>query len=314
MASATGVFDIRQCEWDRELLRYLKVKPQTLPSVVSSDSQTFRLKGSFAKRWPRLKDALWFPAIGDGAADNVGSQCVKKNKAALMVATSGAMRIAYAGEPPEQIPSGLWCYRIDRKRVIIGGALSDGGGLYQWLKANLKIKLSDAAIADEIARRGAAAHGLAFMPFVFGERSTGYHESAAGTVVGLRSSHDAIDILQAAMESVAYRFAEIHDQLECVFKISEIVASGGALREFPVWAQIIADVLGRDLMHQPPQESSSRGAVLLALESLGKIENIENAPAPIVETKAYHPKCHAIYKIARKRHREIYNAIINSNK
>ena len=39
-----------------------------------------------------------------------------------MVGTSGAMRVAYEGEPPKEIPPGLWCYRIDRRRVIIGGA------------------------------------------------------------------------------------------------------------------------------------------------------------------------------------------------
>ena len=63
----------------------------------------------------------------------------EKSKAALMIGTSGAMRVAYRGDVPAKIPSGLWCYRIDRKRVIMGGALSDGGGLYQWLKENLRL-------------------------------------------------------------------------------------------------------------------------------------------------------------------------------
>ena len=31
-----------------------------------------------------------------------------------MIGTSGAMRVAYRGEPPQKIPPGLWCYRIDR--------------------------------------------------------------------------------------------------------------------------------------------------------------------------------------------------------
>ena len=55
-----------------------------------------------------------------------------------MIGTSGAMRVAWEGKPPDKIPNGLWCYLIDSKRVVMGGALSDGGGLYHWLKDNLR--------------------------------------------------------------------------------------------------------------------------------------------------------------------------------
>ena len=44
----------------------------------------------------------------------------------------------------------------------------------------------------------------------------------------LLQTHDAVDIFQAAMEAVAYRFAEILKQLNSVVKVKEIVASGGA--------------------------------------------------------------------------------------
>lgn len=302
MASGTGIFDIHRCDWDRELLSFLKIRPSNLP-LIADDSPTFSLNSRFAKRWPQLKNAHWFPAIGDGAADNIGASCVAKNRAALMIGTSGAMRVAYAGEPPKKIPAGLFCYRIDRKRVIIGGALSDGGNLYQWLKLNLTVPK---APEDEMRRRGAAAHGLTVMPFFSGERSTGYNENAKGAILGLAVAHDAVDILQAAMEAVAYRFAEILDQLNSVTKIKEIIASGGALRDSPVWTQIIADVLGRDLIINNAGESSMRGAVLLALESLGKIESIESFPAPADSVLEHHPKCHAAYKLARKQHQDLY--------
>src|SRR5205814_387376 len=185
---------------------------------------------------------------------------------------SGAMRVVYKGEPPKQIPSGLWCYRVDRKRVILGGALSDGGGLYRWMQNTL---LLDKNVEDEVAKRAPVSHGLTFLPFLAGERSTGYHESAKGSIIGLTAATNSIDLVQAAFESVAYRFAEIFDQLNSVVKIKKIVASGGALRNSHIWTQIIADVLGRDLTLPDTREASSRGVVLLALESIGKIKSIE---------------------------------------
>jgi gluconokinase len=312
MASATGIFDIRKSVWDAPMLRFLKIKQANLPSIAATDSDTFRLNASFAKRWARLKDARWFPAIGDGAANNIGAGCLQKSKAALMIGTSGAMRAAYKSEPPESIPPGLWCYRIDRKRVILGGALSDGGGLYHWLKENLRLPLADNKTESEIAKREPDGHGLTFLPFLAGERSTGYHESARGAILGLRSSTDTIDIVQAALESVAFRFAEIFDQLNKVVKVREIVASGGALRESPVWTQIIADVLGRNLSLPDTREASSRGAVLLALETIGKIESIEKIPTPEGRNFRADTRRRSVYKKARENHQKIYDVLMSS--
>lgn len=312
MASGTGIFDQRKCEWDDQLVKFLKIKKTNLPVIVA-DGATFKLSSKFVKRWPRLAETQWFPAIGDGAANNFGVGCLTKSRAALMIGTSGAMRIAYKGEPTEEIPPGLWCYRIDSERVIIGGALSDGGGLYDLLKRNLRIDMSDEAIGNEMARRGADAHGLTVMPFFFGERSTGYHENARGAILGLNASHDGIDVLQATMEAVAFRFAEIFDGLKKTAKIDEIVLSGGALNASPVWKQIIADVLGRDLTVLNVPEASLRGACLLALESLGKIDAIDTSSEEIKKL-AFHPECHSIYKRARKRHRSVYNRLFNEQK
>lgn len=313
MASGTGIFDLRQHIWDEELLKFLKINRQNLPKIVEKDAETFQLNPKYKKRWTQLKDAKWFLAIGDGAANNIGAGCVEKSKAALMIGTSGAMRVAYKGEIPAKIPNGLWCYRIDRQRVIIGGALSDGGGLYRWLKDNLKLRGTDDDIENEVAKRIPDAHGLTFLPFLAGERSTGYHESAHGAVLGLKSASDSIDIVQSALESVAYRFAEIYDQLNEVCAIETIIASGGALRESPVWTQIIADVLAQNMSLPDTREASSRGAVLLALEAIGKIEDITKLKTPDGTKFNFNKKRNKIYQEARERHRKFYDLLIRQD-
>ena len=313
MASATGIYNSRTNDWDAELIKFLKLTRANLPEIVAEDAQTFQLNSKYQKRWERLKNAEWFLAIGDGAANNIGAGCVTKGKAALMIGTSGAMRVAYKGSVPKQIPKGLWCYRIDRKRIIIGGALSDGGGLYRWLKDNLKLNGTDDEIESEIKKRIPDAHGLTFLPFLAGERGTGYHETAHGAVLGLKSATDTTDIAQAALESVAYRFAEIYDQLNKVAKIKEITASGGALRESPVWTQIISDVLAQNLSLPDVREASSRGAVLLALESIGAIKSIEKQQTPKGKEFKFDKKRNAIYKKARQRHEKFYKLIIADN-
>ena len=314
MASGTGIFDIRKCDWDEELIEFLKIKPENLPVIVEKDSRTFRLNEKYAARWSRLKNAEWLAAIGDGAANNIGAGCMQKSKAALMIGTSGAMRVALKGEIPKQIPKGLWCYRIDRKRIIIGGALSDGGGLYRWLKDTHKINDVDDIVESEIEKREPDSHGLTFLPFLAGERSTGYNENARGAILGLTNATSAVEIVQSALEAVAYRFAEIFDELNDVCKVREIIASGGALRESPVWTQIIADVLAKNLNLPDTREASSRGAVLLALETIGKIESIEKQATPKGREFEFDKKRNTIYKKARKRHEKFYNLLIEERK
>ena len=266
IASGTGIFNVRENTWDDKLVRFLKIKHSQLPPIAR-DPHTFRLNTRFAKRWPRLADAKWFLPVADGAANNIGSGCVASDTAALMVGTSGAMRIVL-GEPPKNIPDGLWCYRVDHRRAILGGALSDGGGLLDWLRANLNLPKNVDAI---VAKRLLARRTVAVDPFFAGERSTGYNENAKGAILNLTMATDAVDIYQAAMEAIAGRFAEILRQIETVTALKQIVASGGALQNSPVFTRIIADTLGRNITLSNTPEASMRGAVLLALETIGKM-------------------------------------------
>ena len=239
-----------------------------MPPIADS-AHTFRLNPRFAKRWPQLADAHWFLPVADGAANNIGSGCIAKDKAALMVGTSGAMRVAYEGDPPANIPDGLWCYRIDHSHSVLGGALSDGGGLLDWLRQNLNLPKDAESL---IAKRPPGSHGVTVDPFFAGERSTGYDENARGAIFNLTMASDSVDILQAAMESIAARFAEVLRQIETVAPITEIVASGGAIANSSVFTRIIADTLGREITLSNTPEASMRGAVLLALETIGKIQ------------------------------------------
>jgi gluconokinase len=306
MASGTGIVDIRKCTWDADILKAIKIRTSQLPEVAG-DNVRFILNKKFAKRWPRLAGSEWFPAIGDGAADTVGSGCIDNNKATLMIGTSGAMRVAFTGKPPANLPDGVWCYRIDRERVIVGGALSDGGGLVRWLKDNLRMPVN---AERQIAAREVGAHGISFLPFLAGERGTGYHENASAAILGLTLDNDAVDILQAALESVAFRFAEIFDQLRTITRINEIVASGGALRDSTVWPQIIADVLGQDLIMTDAEESSSRGAVLHTLKSQGKIGKFNSQSKAGIRTIRTNRKRFNAFSEARKAHAGFYKLLI----
>ncbi|MEJ7819458.1 MAG: gluconokinase [Rubrobacteraceae bacterium] len=306
MASATGLFNQNEKRWDREVLAALPVNKDQLSEISDEPSQG--LLGEWAERWPTLKDVPWFPAVGDGACSNIGSGCVTPDRLALMVGTSGAMRVLWR-EDHVEVPPGPWCYRADSDRFVMGGALSDGGNLVAWLRETLRLP-DEEQTEKKLATMKPDTHGLTFLPLLNGERGPGWADKANGTIAGLSMSSGPVEIMRAAMEAVALRFALIQKTLDRVFPgDKEIVASGGGLLNSPAWTQIIADALGRPVTLSGVQEASSRGAALLALEKLGKLK-LEEVEAPLGDTIDPDPQAHKTYRAALQRQRQLYKAVL----
>jgi gluconokinase len=308
MASATGLFDQNLRRWDEGVIETLPVEQPQLSPI--SDEPLLGLRDEWARRWPALHEVPWFPAAGDGACSNVGSGCTRNDRLALMVGTSGAMRVLWKAESVE-IPDGPWCYRADDKRFVMGGALSDGGNLVAWLRETLRLPEPEET-ERLLAEMGPDAHGLTFLPLLAGERGPGWADEANGTVAGLSMGHGPVDILRAAMEAVALRFALIAEIIEEASPgEKEVIATGGGLLGSPTWTGIMADALGRPVTTSAIQEASSRGAALLALEKLGELE-IEAAEAPLGETFEPDPERHEVYREALARQRRLYDAVLGA--
>jgi gluconokinase len=278
MASASGMIELHARAWDQELLDTLGVDAERLPEL--SD------------------DAVdgWYPALLDGACSNLGAGCVTRRRAALMVGTSGAFRTVYESASPQARP-GLFIHWLDGARVVEGGSLSDGGSLSHWLDQTLR------DVDGSVAARDPGAHGLTFLALLGGERSPGWHQHAKGAIEGLTFATTPLDLRQAALEGVAFRFAEV---VELMPEVEEVVATGGALLEDPDWLQIMADVLERPLLTSGVREASLRGAAVLVLERLGE----SPAPAPLGGVVEPRPERAEVYRAARERQRRLYDVAI----
>ena len=122
-----------------------------------------------------------------------------------------------------------------------------------------------------------------------------------------------VEILRAAMEAIAYRFALIAHALQPFAPSATLVASGNALRWSPTWVQILADVLGCRVQVSERSEASMRGAALLALEATGKIPGIEEASVtlsiPMEAVFEPNMKHHALYLAGLDRQQRLYEKL-----
>jgi gluconokinase len=277
MVSGSGLWHQTANVYDDEMLAFLPIQKSQLAPETELDQFNNKLLPEYAAKWPMLDRIPWYPALGDGACNNLGSGCATPDRFALMVGTTGAMRVVL---PNQQLipPEGLWSYRADRTRQVFGGAISNGGEVFRWMSQTLRLD-EGAALEAELGKILPGAHGLTVLPFFAGERAPYWRADLRATIFGMGLSTKPVDILRASLESVALRFSQIYRMMTAhAPEPKEVMASGGALLKSEVWTQMMADALGRPVIACAEPEASSRGAALWVLERLGIIPSIETAP------------------------------------
>jgi gluconokinase len=309
MLSATGLWNANRQAYSEALLGHLHLAPEQLAAMDALDQPAQGLKPEYASRWPLFANIPWFPSIGDGAANNIGCGCSKPDEFALMVGTTGAMRAVFE-QPSVTVPPGLWCYRLDPRRFVLGGALSNGGKVFEWITERFQLPHDWEA---QLSRTTPGSHGLTVLPLFAGERSTKWRADARGTIHGLNLNTTTVEILAASLESVALRFRLLYDLLaQRIGSPQRVIATGEALRRSKVWTQMMADALGRPVVASMEKETSARGAAMLALERLGVVEHLSRIPSATGET--YEPRAEyaGIYTEMLERQKQLYSRLYES--
>ncbi|CAM9451479.1 unnamed protein product, partial [Hapterophycus canaliculatus] len=321
----------RTIQWDASTLSVLRdagFDCSALPRLADIGDLRAGVSGVALKRWPELERASIRLGLGDGAAACLGSGCDERSGLiAVTIGTSAAARVVLSmeGEGPPQaaaaamegaagaaatptddptfsVPKGLWCYRVDRHRAVLGGALTDGGSVFEWLRRTLALAPGDDqdTVMREAERMPPASHGLVVLPFFSGERSPGYKDDATASILGLRRSTTRPQLVRAGLESVCLRLAAIVDlmtgggggssgssnedpgddmsvdargrkQRSSVTgavplrprKDAGVVTSGNALAASPFWRKLLADCLGRTVRASGVPEETSLGVAIL---------------------------------------------------
>lgn len=306
-ASWTGMLNYRTGKWDDMCMGLLpKDVVPLLPKVEDSNTPEFYLGVSYQMKWPEAKDARIHLAVGDGACANIGSKCTTPERIAVTIGTSAAARICLKlsicddnhDDTDDHLPSdvdvpfGLFCYRINSSTVLVGGALTDGGSVMAWLRNLFNLQqeeqwknaLESVSTSYKHARH-ANSHTssynrsqdeLVFVPFLSGERSTGYRSEASGCISGFNLHTHPSDIIREAMEGIVLRVNAIIDliKMTCKTGTSEwnnscIIASGNALEHNETWRSMLADCSGLPVvLDNDTSEGTSRGVVIMIAEAL----------------------------------------------
>ena len=304
IASTTGLWNMHDRQWDSMILDAIGLRKELLSHSTDPLTTLGGITSETASLTGLREDIHVVLGCSDGALSNVGSGALSPGILACMVGTSGAARVT--SERPLLHPQGsTWCYYVAQDLWIVGGASNNGGNVLKWFRDNMAHGTIDYGQISELAAASIpGSNGLLFLPFLAGERFP-YNPKSQGAFLGLTLSTESSDVARAMMEGVAFQLLRIfEDVVKVGSQPTEIRVTGGIVNS-PVWLEIVANVLGRELVIPLVKEASALGAAMLALvatKELGELQDaaglveISHVVQPQEEIREVYLERYALYK------------------
>lgn len=319
-ACQTMFYDFVNDRWSEQLLSYMKVEPGRLPKLVKPAQVLGTLAPELAKELNLSAETQLIAGGGDQQCAMLGSGAIQQGDMEVCIGT--AANILAALEAPRRDENHrLICHRsLVPDQFVLEGAMLSTGKLIEWLadvfypgedKKNFYLKLN-----YEVATNShPGANGLLITPHFEGAASPHWNHDARGVCLGLTLTTDRADLCRAVLEGISL---EIKKNLilmqEMGIHTQRVIVSGGASNS-PVWLQIIADVLGIDVVTLENNECAAIGSVILAGVGSGVYRNAEHGVANMVSIhKVYVPRLEytALYEEMLKINENCYRALENN--
>ena len=299
-ASGTGLFDVRARRWSLPMLDAVGLEPGQVPQAVESHERTGTLRPAVAARW-RLPPGV--PVVaggGDSVIQTTSMGVIDPGLVGVTIGTAGL-----AGGSADRCPDNqgallqVSCGNAPDRWHVMGVTLNGGGSL-QWLRDALRPAAGPDGTPPDFAALVALAEaidpgadGLAFLPYLLGERCPVVAPQARGAFLGLTQGHDLRHLVRALLEGVLLNLRAILELMgRAGLDFASVRASGGAAAS-PVWLQLLADVLGREVATVTgAEEGGAYGAALLAGVGTGVWCSLEEALGVIRETGRTRPRAH----------------------
>ncbi len=316
IASATGLYNIREGSWDTEALSMAAISAEKLSSIVPT---------TYVKQGIRVRELLLSGILpettfnigaSDGVLANLGVGAIGDDVMALTIGTSCAIRAASA-TPITDVSTRSFCYVLDADRFIVGAASNSGGIVLDWLYNSVLSRNPTDREPRKFVEMLTAAEtvqcdDLLCLPYVSGERAPLWNADAQGVFSGLKLHHTGLHLMRAAVEGIILNACWIALGLfQELGQPRQIIASGKVL-ETEWIRQLVADIFGIPVQFQGAVDASVTGAALLANVATGVLtwQGAAHRQAAAHETIKQAAR-HEIYESKFQKYRNLCNLLLS---
>lgn len=266
-AGRTLLFDIRELDWDDELLALFRIPREVLPQV--------RPSAGFFGETDRVAFGRPLPVTGiagDQQAALFGQACLAPGAAKNTYGT-GAFVVMNTGERPVLghgvLTTPAWQLGERAPSYALEGSIFIAGAAVQWLRDGLGL-IGAAPEVEALARSVPDSGGVYFVPALTGLGAPHWDPQARGLIVGLTRGTTRAHLARAALEAMAYQTRDALAAMEGAsgVDLADLRADGGAAAN-DLLLQLQADVLGRPVLRPRVTETTALGAFYLAAVGAG---------------------------------------------
>ncbi len=276
LQSSSLYYDIRHFTWWQEMLEFIGVSADCLPTVEKSGTAIGEYRGAKV-----VTGAI------DQIAGAIGAGVIGRGIISEMTGTTMAIFMPCEEMPAYNPDSIVPCHvNFDGKYCQLSWTPTAGIAL-KWVKNNFCEAFSFRELDDMAAQVSAGSDGLTFLPYLCGSTMPKYNPDARGAFLGLTMEHTRAHLVRSVLESVACLLKENLDYIG--IPCEEIRSMGGGAAS-PLWLQIKADMTKKRIVTLKNNETACLGSAFLAGMGAGVFSDIAQC-ADMVEIKdVYEPQ------------------------
>ncbi|CAN5395337.1 glycerol kinase GlpK [soil metagenome] len=273
-ASRTMLMNIREGDWDAELLALFDIPRSILPKIVPTS-------GHFGDTDAPLYGAS-IPicgAAGDQQSALFGQLCTSPGLVKCTYGT-GCFMLMFTGTDPMASHNRLlttiaWKLGDAPTQYALEGSVFVGGAAVQWLRDGLKI-IRSAPEVNDLAAEVPDSGGVFLVPAFTGLGAPYWDSTARGALLGITRGTTGAHLARATLEGIAYQVTDLLAAMEkdSGRRISTMRVDGGASAS-DLLMQMQADSIGVKVERPKNLETTALGAAMLAGLAAGLWKSVD---------------------------------------
>jgi xylulokinase len=260
--------------WSHELGEMIGWSPETLPPIVDPTAIVGQITTTAAAACGLRAGTPVVCGSNDTTVELFGAGAIRPGEGAVKLATAGVLYQVTDGlvvRPP------VSCYpHIVDGLYYTATGINSCASAHRWLRDQFfELDGFDGmdALASDV-RPG--SDGLLFHPYLQGERAPYWDSKLRADFLGLTMHHGRAHFARAMYEGIAYAIRDAMTAAEMLgLRYDTLRIIGGGARS-ATWRQIVADVLGKQIL-VPANGDASFGAAVLAGIGVGLFDGPADA-------------------------------------
>ncbi|ALS02285.1 gluconokinase [Enterococcus silesiacus] len=223
-ASATGLLNLSELNWDKEILNYLDIHENQLGELADTTASLPILK-DVAENLKLSEETEVVIGASDGCLAAYAGYMATGIPNSLTIGTSAAVR-KITSEKRFDANKQNFCYYLNENYYVIGAPSNNGGCVLEWASNILTDdpKTFYETLTAKIQASPIGANGLRFFPYINGERAPFWSTNKRAHFKNFSITHTQADLSRAVVEGVLMNLKILKEMLG---DVSEFSLSGG---------------------------------------------------------------------------------------